>query len=220
MLRAAEGSWGAPRPRAAPQRVPEPRLGTVIPDPTPAPTRIRIELRYARPGPVWRGRLGSYRARPACAGSARAVRRRGHSLPVQRGGNAGHEGVLSQPPRPLRAPARPARGSEHTPPAPSRRKLQLIRFFAALFSDVFLSPFVSFGRAEWGPEKQTHNQPGGGEVGRRGLRGRRGRGVARSSSPPPPRRPPRRPRARGAWLGGQLLYWHALRPEAGPCRPP
>lgn len=20
--------------------------------------------------------------------------------------------------------------------------------------------------------------------------------------------------------GGQLLYWHALRPEAGPCRPP
>lgn len=28
------------------------------------------------------------------------------------------------------------------------------------------------------------------------------------------------PAAREARLGGQLLYWQALRPEAGPCRPP
>lgn len=216
---------GAPRPRAAPQRVPDPRLGTVIPDPTAAPTRIRIELRYARPGPAWRGHLGSYGAGASLPGLRTSSPQ---ARPLIPGPARRERGLRGRPLRTARLPRRVpsaqrpagARGSQHTPPAPSRGKLQLIRFFSQhFFSDVFLFCFVSFGRAEWGPEKQTHNQPGGGEVGRRGLRGRGGRGVARSSAPPPPRRRAGRGPA-GPGGGGQLLYWHALRPEAGPCSPP
>lgn len=152
-------------------------------------------------------------------GSARPVRRRGGALGASAAGTRAAGPRPSLPaPRPLRGAG--ARGSAHKSPAPSQGKLQLIRFFFLFFSaalrfDVFLFCFL-FWRAEWGPEKQTQNQPGG-DRGRWGLRRREAR--ARRARPRV-RPPPPRPGARVAGLGGQLLYWQALRPEAGPCRPP
>lgn len=68
--------------------------------------------------------------------------------------------------------------------------------------------------------RKANTQParrwGGGEERAARAQGAR-RGEVLRAAPGPA---PRLPRARGAWRGGQLLYWHALRPEAGPCRPP
>lgn len=126
----------------APRQVPSPGLDTIIPGPMPVPTRIRIELSKVRS------------AGARLLGSTRPVHRRGRAVRLQRFGNAGYRGVLSGPPL-RRSPPAPrvpsaewpaeARGSARTPPAPSRGKLQLIRFFAALRSDLFLFCLVLEG---------------------------------------------------------------------------
>lgn len=57
-------------------------------------------------------------------------------------------------------------------------------------------------------------------MGKKGLRRGEVRGAAsvpRCSARSPA---PCRPAAPGTRRGGQLLYWQALRPDAGPCRPP
>lgn len=51
-------------------------------------------------------------------------------------------------------------------------------------------------------------------MGRKGLRRGEVRGAPRAPAAPCG------PAAPGTRRGGQLLYWQALRPEAGPCRPP
>lgn len=154
------------------------------------------------------------------------VHRRGRSVWVQRGGNAGYGGVSSGPRAwalASRAASPPRSGppgpqaSERAPPAPSRGKLQLIRFFSRHFSPTSFFVLSRFGGQSEVQESKHKTKP---EVGRWGAEGGSG---ARSSAPvrvPAPTPAPFRPPARVARPGGQLLYWHALRPEAGPCRPP
>lgn len=165
-------------------------------------------------GACWLVRAG---ARPP--GSARPVRRRGGALGASAAGTRVAEPRPSLPaPRPLRGVARwgPRERTQITRAIP--REIATHPFF--FFFPRHFAPtsfcFVLFWRAEWGPEKQTQNQPGG-DRGRWGLRRREAR--ARRARPRV-RPPPPRPGARVAGLGGQLLYWQALRPEAGPCRPP
>ena len=156
-------------------------MGTLIPGPTPGPTCIWMELRYARPRPAQRGPLGSHPARgQACPGSV-ALQFSGEA--AQSGSSSAGTRVMgalppsyrSRPappaPHPLRGAARPAgRANTNHRHHPSRGNLQLIRFCfsPALFSDVFLLRFILFWRAEWGPGKQTQNQARGGEVGSKG----------------------------------------------------
>ena len=143
------------------------------------------------------GRLGSHLAgAQACRGSALQFA----------GGNAGYGASppgrrprRSPPaPRPLRRVAHRApseRASEHAPPTPSRGKLQLIRFFAALFSDVFLLCLVLEGRVG---SRKANTKPsrrwGGGE-----------QGAAQAPGPPRPHPTRSRPRRcagrRPAWPG-------------------
>lgn len=168
----------------APQLVPGPGLDTVIPGPTPAPTRIRIELRYAPPGPARRGRLGSYRAearlpvpRVLFTGAAQS----GSSATGTRATRASSWCCRTWAPASRRVPCvewtAEARGSAHIPPAPSRGKLQLIRFFAALCSDVFLFRLVLEGRVGSGKANTKPTRSGVGEGGlrrREAGRGERG----------------------------------------------
>lgn len=180
---------------------------------TPVPSRLRTSSSQARPlrrglGPR-QGASSPGRRASALASRARSPPRSGLRGPV--GTNAPH-------------PTHPEGNCNSS----------FFFFSAALFSDVFFAFFWLFlfvclfvggeyflgGRAERGPEKQTQKPTGGGERGGGGCAGARSAGLRACVRPPRP--PPRRAgrRARVAPQGGQLLYWHALRPEAGPCRPP
>lgn len=166
------------------------------------------------PGPrfAWAPRSSS-QARPLSLGPARRERGlRGASPP-------GHRPGHSPPaPRPLRGVAHPGpeRANVHHPRHPEGNCNSSVFFFRGTFLRRLFC-FVSFCRVEWGPGKQTQNQAGGGEVWSRGrLRSQ----VLRAAPAPAPTPALFRPPARVARPGGQLLYWHALRPEAGPCRPP
>lgn len=154
---------------------------------------------------------------PGLRASSSQARRRTRG---QRGGNAGcgasaFASRAASPPRSW-GPRERTQITRAIPREIATHPFFFLFFSAALRFDVFLFCFVLFWRAEWGPEKQTQNQPGG-DRGRWGLRRREAR--ARRARPRV-RPPPPRPGARVAGLGGQLLYWQALRPEAGPCRPP
>lgn len=177
----------------APQLVPGPGLDTVIPGPTPAPTRIRIELRYAPPGPARRGRLGSYRAearlpvpRVLFTGAAQS----GSSATGTRATRASSWCCRTWAPASRRVPCvewtAEARGSAHIPPAPSRGKLQLIRFFAALCSDVFLFRLVLEGRVGSGKANTKPTRSGVGKGGCAGARpGAASEAPSASSAPAP-----------------------------------
>lgn len=141
---------------------------------------------------------------------ARPVHRRGGAVRVSAAGTRATR--ASSRCRGAWPPAE-ARESAHTPPAPSRGKLQLIRFFAALRSDVFLFCLVLEGRVGSGKANTKPTRRGAGEEGPRGHTAGAQSEAPRASPAPAPGGPRGRP-------GGQLLYWQALRPEAGPCRPP
>lgn len=148
----------------------------------------------------------SFQARPLIPGPARGERGL-QGRPLRAAGLGAH--LLHRVPS-AEWPAGP-RASEHTPPAPARGKLQLIRFFRGTFLRRLFALFCLVLEGRVGSRK-ANTKPSR----RWGAGGRAG---ARSSAPTPAPASCRPP-ARVARLGGQLLYWHALRPEAGPCRPP
>lgn len=107
------------------------------------------------------------------------------------------------------------------PPAPSPGKLQLTPPPPQYFSPTslcFLPPslgflsflFILLGQSGVRKSKHKTNLEAGW--------GGRGSAEARSGAASSPA--PCRPAAPGTRRGGQLLYWQALRPDAGPCRPP
>ena len=104
-------------------RVPDPGMGTLIPGPTPGPTCIWMELRYARPRPAQRGPLGSHPARgQACPGSV-ALQFSGEA--AQSGSSSAGTRVMGALPQSYRSrPAPPAphplRGA--APPAGRERR--------------------------------------------------------------------------------------------------
>lgn len=155
------------------------------------------------------------------------VLRRGRSVRVQLGGNAGYGSAPSELPVPARSSraASPPRSSpscwegantnhRHHPEETCSSSVFVFLQHFSLMSFCFV--LSCFGGLSGVQESKHKTKP---EVGRWGAGGRAG---ARSSAAPAPGPAPAscRPPARVARLGGQLLYWHALRPEAGPCRPP
>lgn len=167
------------------------------------------------PGPrfAWAPRSSS-QARPLSLGPARRERGlRGASPPGRRPGHS------PPAPRPLRGVAHPGpeRANVHHPRHPEGNCNSSVFFFSRHFSPTsFLFCLVLEGRVRSRKANtKSSRRWGGGE-----------QGAAQEPGPPRPPRPqprppaPFRPPARVARPGGQLLYWHALRPEAGPCRPP
>lgn len=250
--RASGALPGAPEPE---QSAAPPSAGSWAGAPSPPIQRLpqrgsRLELRRSRPGPAWRGHLGLYGVgkSQASPGPTHPVRRPGGSVWVQRGGDAGYEGVLPPPlgippggplaycaaSPPRSGPPGPVGTHTHHPRHPEGNCNSSI-FFAALFSDVFaLFFFFCFfvfvfvfleGRVGSGKANTKPTRSGKWEEGAAQARGPQSGEPGLASRGPrvrPPRPSPslRRQLARVVRRGGQLLYWHALRPEAGPCRPP
>lgn len=158
------------------------------------------------------------------------VHRRGRSVWVQRGGNAGYGGRL------LRAAGLGTRLPRRVPSAewPTRAPSERTCTTRAIPREIATHPFFFFSR-HFSPtsflfclvlEGRVRSRKANTKSSRRWGGGEQG--AAQEPGPPRPPRPrpqprppaPFRPPARVARPGGQLLYWHALRPEAGPCRPP
>lgn len=142
---------------------------------------------------------------PACAGSARPVRRRGRSSRGQRGGNAGYEGVLLGPPASRAAPP-PCDG----PPGPRERThttRAIPREIAThpFFRSTFLRRLFVLFRLVWegrvGSRKSKHTTSP--EVGRWGGEGCAGAGAAAWLGPPRRPRPGAAPAAGPRGLAGR-----------------